>query len=145
MKPSKAFRFAADLNARSPSFESLFGEQILGVSGVQVDTITELGVVCKLTLKLAEVRQTFESWKAICGRADASIIKDEHVEEHCNAKTSEMRYAKIPAADGQAFWGTVLADQVCKGELGHYWGRLGGEIGDISKIPPAMLKKKTVF
>jgi hypothetical protein len=108
MQPSKPFRFAADLNARSPSFEFLFGEQILGVSGVQVDT-----------------RQTFESWKAICGRADASII---NVEEHCNAKTSEMRYAKIPAADGQAFWGTVLADQVCKGELGHYWGRLGGEI-----------------
>jgi hypothetical protein len=129
--------YAAGLNAQTPvSFEFLFNEQVIRLMGVEVDKVTQMGDVCLLELGL-KPREVIRSWKAIAGLSQKSL----HAAEKQSTEASVEAKAGVDtsAANVEAFWRTILADEVLTDshELGEYRKHLGSKIEGVSSIPPS--------
>jgi len=136
MPPTTAL-YAAALDITPPvPFEFLFNDQVMSLIGIEVDNIAELGDVCPLESSL-KPEQIIKSWKAIVGLTEECMddVEKEGIKVSVDKKTS----VKVPTADAEAFWRTVLADDVLikTHRLDEYRKRLGSKIEGISSIPPS--------
>jgi hypothetical protein len=129
--------YAATLDTTPPiPFEFLFNEQVMGLIGIEIDNIAELGDVCPLESSL-EPNRIIESWKAIMGLTEGSL--DDVEKNFTRVSVDKETSANIPTANAEDFWRTVLADEVLirTHRPNEYRKRLGRKIEGISSIPPS--------
>jgi hypothetical protein len=135
--------YAATFDTTPPApFEFLFNEQVMGLIGIEVDRIAEFGDVCPLESSL-EPGRIIESWKAIAGLTEECL--DDVEKQDTRASADKKTSVNIPAANAEAFWRTVLADDVLirTHRVGEYRKRLGSKIEGISSIPPSSKEEES--
>jgi hypothetical protein len=135
--------YAATLDTKPPvPFEFLFNEQVMGLIGIEVDRIAEFGDACPLESSLEPLR-IIKSWKAIAGLTEECL--DDVEKQDTRVSVDRKTSVNIPAANAEAFWRTVLADDVLirTHRTGEYRKRLGSKIERISSIPPSSKEEES--
>ena len=135
--------YAATPDTTPPGpFEFLFNDQVMGLIGIEVDRIADFGDVCPLESSL-EPERIIKSWKAIAGLTEEFL--DDVEKQDIRVSADKKTGVNIPTADAEAFWRTVLADDVLIGtnKIGEYRKRLKSKIEGISSIPPSSKEEES--